>query len=1344
MHKIKRKALSLLLVLAMLASLLPAGALPAVAEEGNATLADQSDTTASSDALAAPADVQWSSDEMGKATWSKVEVSTDPESGETGAQEIAYSLQLYKDNAAEGEPVIVNEDDFHEESDTTRSHTFKLTEGGTYTFTVQAQDINNSESKSEPATSDALKVCAVTFSGEGVEPHMDLLRVGEGIQLPAENPSREGYTFAGWEDASGNIWQENAPAPESASLTLSPKWELAGYKVTITEVAGGSAIATPASGDQGTTIELTATPAEGYHFLRWETSDNITIDADNTFTMPEQDVTITPVFDRHYVKYGSSNNNGTHSGTCSTCQQTVTVPCTYISSDVCQICGYNRIVITTQPQNVIVYDGEEATFSVVAEGDNVESYQWQVDAGDGNGWQDISSATATSYSCVVDADMNGYQYRCVVSNNGDCAESDAATLTVNKTSITGEPVTYTTHDADGNELPEQSCEKYAVLNDIDRTLGDDEAAKVENNGNVEYWYVLEDTLTTGAITSSGDVHIILKDGASLSVNGSFTLNGSDANLSIYAQSEGDNMGALSVATTSGYDPCGISGGMGSCGNITIHGGHIQSIAYWEYNHSGIGGSGYESCGDIAIYGGYVVATGATYGSGIGAGFHGHCGNITITGGTVIANGGGGDRWDKGGAGIGHAGEGSSGTFSTSENGDAVIFAAGSNGAITDQSQKANWHGVIFENSVGHVYGLEKMPRSFTIPEGNTLIIDEDQTVTIPKDIEIEVNGTLVNEGVLSGNGTLRVNAGGKLSGDGSIADTLEQITPVTAVTLEQEKIELAVGASEQLKATVEPDNATDQALTWTSSNAGVASVDENGKATAHAAGTATITAETANGVSGSCTVTVTEETIDVTSITIDPQEVTLEPGKTATITADVQPETATDRALTWTSEDEKVAIVDDGTITAVAEGTTTITAATANGLTATCEVTVKKAGEETPDPEPGTPSGPIIPSKPSQPEEPSTGVTTGDDNDSTVTTAKPEVSTENGTTSATVTEDMGAAIVEQVKENESASVIIAPEMDKTATNTAVTLPAGTVANIGSDTNADLVITTPVANVTLPNGALAELASAGDAITVSASVENNTVQLNVTAGGENVANVPGGVTLTVPAETAAGTVAVIVREDGTREVVRKSVAGEDNVRIPLDGSATIEIVDNSKDFADVAAGSWYEDAVVFASSHELFNGTSATSFSPDTGMSRGMLATVLCNLERGDGSSLSNSFSDVADDAWYADAIAWAAENGVINGYGDGSVGPDDLITREQMAAMLYNYAGMLGIDTSARADLGAYGDAADVSSWAEDVMSWAYAEGLITGMSDDTLAPQGTATRAQVAAMLERFVRNVL
>lgn len=399
--------------------------------------------------------------------------------------------------------------------------------------------------------------------------------------------------------------------------------------------------------------------------------------------------------------------------------------------------------------------------------------------------------------------------------------------------------------------------------------------------------------------------------------------------------------------------------------------------------------------------------------------------------------------------------------------------------------------------------------------------------------------------------------------------------------------------------------------------------------------------------------------------------------------------------------------------------------------------------EPTPDPEPVDPT-PTPDPEPGESEKPSFDVSTEGNDDTTVTTAKPEASVENGMASATVSDAMGAEIVEQAKENGSSVVVIAPEMDGKVTNTEVTLPADTVETIGNDTSADLIIATPVANVTLPNGSLADLASAGGEITVSANVEDNTVYFNVNANGETVDNIPGGVTLRVPAETVPGTVAVIVHDDGTREVVRKSLAENGSVRIPLDGSATIEIIDNSRDFADVAEGSWYDDVVAFASSHELFNGTSENTFSPDAGMSRGMLAAVLCNLERGEATGLSAAFSDVSDDAWYAEAIAWAAENGIVSGYGDGTVGPDDLITREQMAAMLMNYANMLGCDTSARADLSAYSDAASVSSWAGDTMSWAVAEGIISGMTADTLAPQGTATRAQVAAMLQRFIANVL
>ena len=411
------------------------------------------------------------------------------------------------------------------------------------------------------------------------------------------------------------------------------------------------------------------------------------------------------------------------------------------------------------------------------------------------------------------------------------------------------------------------------------------------------------------------------------------------------------------------------------------------------------------------------------------------------------------------------------------------------------------------------------------------------------------------------------------------------------------------------------------------------------------------------------------------------------------------------------------------------------------GIKVTNEMTLTAQWEDASASEPDTPDTPSTPSEPttpSEPEQPSIDVST--DEDAAITTAKPDVTTSGTTASATVSEAMGEAIVEQATENESNTVVIAPEMDSDITEAEVVIPAGTVEALGDDTDADLVIDTPVGKVTLPNSGLSALAKDTDDITVSLKTDGDTVEFVIADDAGAIATVNGGVKLVVPADTKAGTVAVIVNEDGTREVIRKSVASGDNMIIPLDGSATIEIVDNSKDFVDVAENSWYGDAVAFASSHELFNGTSATEFSPDAGMTRGMLAAVLSNLERGDGSSLDAAFNDVADDAWYAEAIAWAAENGIVNGLGNGMFGPEELITREQMAAMLYNYADMLGVDTSARANLNAYSDVDSVSSWANEVMSWANATGIIGGTTTTTLDPQGTATRAQVAAMLERFV----
>lgn len=178
------------------------------------------------------------------------------------------------------------------------------------------------------------------------------------------------------------------------------------------------------------------------------------------------------------------------------------------------------------------------------------------------------------------------------------------------------------------------------------------------------------------------------------------------------------------------------------------------------------------------------------------------------------------------------------------------------------------------------------------------------------------------------------------------------------------------------------------------------------------------------------------------------------------------------------------------------------------------------------------------------------------------------------------------------------------------------------------------------------------------------------------------------------------------------------------------------------FIDVDPDSWYYGAVEYAYENGLMNGVAADQFAPQTTLTRAMMAAVLANLENGSANT-SGSFSDVADGAWYADAVNWAAENGIVNGYEDGTFRPDAPLTREQMAAFLYNYAAYKGYDVSATNDLAQFSDAAQVSSWAADVVKWAVGADLLHGVGDDKLAPTGTATRAEVAAILANFCENV-
>ena len=177
------------------------------------------------------------------------------------------------------------------------------------------------------------------------------------------------------------------------------------------------------------------------------------------------------------------------------------------------------------------------------------------------------------------------------------------------------------------------------------------------------------------------------------------------------------------------------------------------------------------------------------------------------------------------------------------------------------------------------------------------------------------------------------------------------------------------------------------------------------------------------------------------------------------------------------------------------------------------------------------------------------------------------------------------------------------------------------------------------------------------------------------------------------------------------------------------------------FTDVSDSDWFYDPVVYVYSQGLMTGTSATTFEPNTSLSRAMLVAVLHRLE-GSPAASGGDFTDVADGDWYAQAVNWAASVGVVNGFDDGTFQPNTAITREQLAAILRNYAAYKGFDVSASGDLSTYTDATNVSNWAKESVEWAVGQGLLSGMTVDTLQPQGVSTRAQVAAVLQRYLAN--
>ncbi|WP_304338437.1 S-layer homology domain-containing protein [Collinsella tanakaei] len=315
--------------------------------------------------------------------------------------------------------------------------------------------------------------------------------------------------------------------------------------------------------------------------------------------------------------------------------------------------------------------------------------------------------------------------------------------------------------------------------------------------------------------------------------------------------------------------------------------------------------------------------------------------------------------------------------------------------------------------------------------------------------------------------------------------------------------------------------------------------------------------------------------------------------------------------------------------------------------------------------------------------------------------------------------------------------------------------------------------TSTVDITAPDGVSTtiELDKDGDATAISATVPASvakssraTLPLKHAIAGASGADAPA-ITIDIagaaPArplqvsldsqdgELAPGTVAVLVDANGNEKVLAKTALANNRVSFPIENDATIKIVDRGKSFEDVRETDWFAQEVVgYASARGIINGVpgerGALQFQGNAAASRAMFVCMLANLEDARQDQPQSAFTDVAQSDWFANGAAWGSENGIVAGYGDGSVfGGEDPVTREQVAVFLMRYATMLGLDTSARLQP-THPDAGSTSQFAADAMQWAVAEGLILGNGSGMLNPASTATRAEVAAILARFINTQL
>jgi len=277
--------------------------------------------------------------------------------------------------------------------------------------------------------------------------------------------------------------------------------------------------------------------------------------------------------------------------------------------------------------------------------------------------------------------------------------------------------------------------------------------------------------------------------------------------------------------------------------------------------------------------------------------------------------------------------------------------------------------------------------------------------------------------------------------------------------------------------------------------------------------------------------------------------------------------------------------------------------------------------------------------------------------------------------------------------------------------------------------------------------IVELAAMGyKKIGIIIEISDGVISVSIVADGVKLDSLKGNITAQLPApESGKGTVAMLVNSNGEMDIVRMSSVRDGMLTVPLTGSADFIVVNNAMDFSDTD-NHWASEYIDFVTARDLFKGTGENTFSPGTGMTRGMIVTVLGRLSGVNPDEYDEiSFSDIKDNAYYARYVEWVARNGIAQGAGQGQFLADREVTREQLAVILYNFMKYMGLTLSqSEADNEAFADEEEISNYAREAVAAMQRAGIINGKNGNRFDPNGTASRAEVAAMLERFVSSIV